>query len=453
MKTLAFLFLLDYSGSMDQKVDQKIKINVLKTELTALLSTEDPKTKSSAFVFGSKPEMGCKDLYPITSSTKDLSQKINQLKVGPFGKTPLALGLKKIIEEADKTNTKTLIALTDGADSCNQDPCKTLKEADGKIKNTKAKIKLHIIGFDLKQDAEKIACFKTLKLKNIDINISEATKGGDLQALLKSSQLSDINEKDFDSEKALTNIKGAKRSQMNKGKGKSPSDKDNNKSKNFDPEKEAMLEITGADSTAKFSATAGGFQKNWLGSFSVKLLAGKYQLAYESGNGSQLDIELPKGSFTKIPWARLMKTSQFPVTINAPILNFKLKPMGQTKQIHGEVTEQNQPAELNLTQTYAQIPLGEWEAEISSPPWLIGALQTFKVTVSQDGQTSIDLNQIYGNELQWVDNPSKGELKVLEITSSQGVQERHLIQPDIKKVPILKSSKFLWIEPKKMDGG
>lgn len=451
MKTLAFLFLLDYSGSMDQKVDQKVKINVLKTELTALLSTEEPKTKSSAFIFGSNPKMGCKDLINVTSTTKELSQKINQLKVGPFGKTPLALGLKKLVEEADKTDTKTLIALTDGADSCNQDPCKTLQEADGKIKNTKAKIKLHIIGFDLKQDAEKVACFKTLKLKNIEINISEATKGGDLQALLKSSQLSIINDKDFSNEKSLSNIKGAKRSQINKGKDKAPSDKDGNKSKAFDPEKEAMLEITGADSTAKFSATATGIEKKWLGPFSIKLLAGKYHLAYDSNNGSELDVELPKGSFTKIPWARLMKVSEFPVTINAPILNFKLKPTGQTKQIHGEVNEQNQTAELESSQTQAQIPIGEWEAEISSPPWLKGSLQAFKITVTQDGHTTIDLNKIYGNELQWVQNPSAGELKVLEITSIQGIQERHLIQPDIKKVPILKSSKFQWIEPVKFN--
>ncbi|MBL7543696.1 MAG: VWA domain-containing protein [Bdellovibrionaceae bacterium] len=452
MKTLAFLFLLDYSGSMDQKVDQKIKIDVLKTELTALLSTEDPKTKSSAFIFGSNPKMGCKDLFNMTSTTKELSQKINQLKVGPFGKTPLALGLKKLVEEADKTNTKTLVALTDGADSCNQDPCKTLQEADDKIKNTKTKIKLHIIGFDLKQDAGKVSCFKNLKLKNIDINVSEAVKGGDLQALLKNSQLSNIDEKDFINEKSLSNIKGAKRSQMNKGKNKSVSDKDGNKGKNFDPEKEALLEITGADSTAKFSATANGFQKNWLGPFSVKLLAGKYHLSYENKNGSELDLELPKGSFTKIPWARLMKISEFPVTINAPILNFKLKPTGQTKQIHGEASEHNQTAELNLNQIQTQIPLGEWEAEISSPPWLKGTLQTFKVTVTQEGHAAIDLNQIYGNDLQWVENPSTGELKVLEITSNQGTQERHLIQPDIKKVPILKSSKYLWIEPRKHGG-
>lgn len=449
MKTLAFFFLLDYSGSMDQKVDQKIKINVLKTELTALLSTEEPKTKSSAFIFGSNPKMGCKDLINVTSTTKDLSQKINQLKVGPFGKTPLAMGLKKLVEEADKTNTKTLIALTDGADSCNQDPCKTLQEADAKIKNTKTKIKLHIIGFDLKQDAEKVACFKSLKLKNIDINISEATKGGDLQALLKSSQMSSISENDFSNEKSLANIKGAKRSQINKGKDKVENDKDGNKNKKFDPEKEAMLEITGADSTAKFSVTTSGFEKNWLGPFSIKLLAGKYHLSYENVNGSALDVELPKGSFTKIPWARLMKVSEFPVIINAPILNFKLKPIGQTKQIHGEVSEKNQSAELNLNQTQTQIPIGEWEAEIYSPPWLKGSLQTFKVIVTQDGHASIDLNKIYGNELQWVENPSSTDLKVLEITSSQGIQERHLIQPDIKRVPILKSSKFQWVEPRK----
>ncbi|MCK6597154.1 MAG: VWA domain-containing protein [Bdellovibrionaceae bacterium] len=451
MKTLAFLFLLDYSGSMDQKVDQKIKISILKTELTALLSTEEPKANSSAFIFGSNPKLGCKDLFNLNTSTKDLSLKINKLKVGPFGKTPLSLGLKKLVEEADKTNTKTLIALTDGADSCNQDPCKTLQEADEKIKNKKTKIKLHIIGFDLKQDAEKVACFKTLKLKNIDINVSEAIKGGDLQTLLKNSQLSSLDEKDFLNEKSLANIKGAKRSQMNKGKDKSSPDKDGDKKKNFDPDKEAMLEISGADSTAKFKAISSGFQKDWLGSFAVKLLAGKYNLAYESGNGIQLDLELPKGSFTKIPWARLMKVSEFPVTINSPILNFKLRPVGNTKQIHGEITEQNQSAELNLNQTQAKIPLGEWEAEISSPPWLKGTLKTFKVIVTQENQESIDLNQIYGTELQWAENPSRGELKVLEILSEQGVQERHLIQPEIKKVPILKNSKYSWIEPKKID--
>lgn len=221
--------------------------------------------------------------------------------------------------------------------------------------------------------------------------------------------------------------------------------------KNFDPDKEAMLEISGADSTAKFKAISSGFQKDWLGSFAVKLLAGKYKLAYESGNGIQLDLELPKGSFTKIPWARLMKVSEFPVTINSPILNFKLRPVGNTKQIHGEITEQNQSAELNLNQTQTKIPLGEWEAEISSPPWLKGTLKTFKVIVTQENQESIDLNQIYGTELQWAENPSRGELKVLEILSEQGVQERHLIQPEIKKVPILKNSKYSWIEPKKID--
>lgn len=448
MKTLAFLFLLDYSGSMDQKIGNDIKINILKTELTALLSTDDAKAQSSAFIFGSNPKLGCKDLSQITATTQELSQRINKLKVGPYGKTPLAYSLKKLVEEADRTKTKTLIALTDGADSCNQDPCQTLRDADEKIKNRIPKIKLHIIGFDLKQDAEKVACFKKLQLKNIDISISEATQSGDLQALLKNSQLSSFDERDFLGEKKIDSIKGAKRSQINKQKTPSLANKQDDTKNRFNPEKDAMLEISGADSTAPFKIVSHVTQKNWLGPFAIKILAGKYSLTYENNNGIQLEIDLPKGSYTKIPWARLMRVSEFPVTIHSPILNFILKPVGHTKQIHGELSEQNQLAELNVNQTESKIPLGEWEAEISSPPWLKGVLKTFKVVINQDRKTSIDLNQIYGNDIQWVENPSKGELKVLEIVSEQGPQERHLIQPEIKKVPILKSSKFFWIDPK-----
>jgi hypothetical protein len=445
MKAIVFLLLLDYSGSMDQKLEGKTKMENLKAEVRGLLSTAPPGEMSGALVFGLEAKQGCSKVDFFEDNSVNLSKKLMSLPAGKFGKTPLALGLEKTIEKASHLEDPNVIVVTDGADSCGQDPCQALKVADKKLEG-KRPLNLHIIGYDLKKDSTKLACLKNLKLKNINVDLLEAGGTYDLQKMLKKGQKARLDLDEINDSEALAGIKGAKvigrrASQGLKGKNDKPL-KEPHPNKN-----EALIEITGAPSSAAFLAVSTtGKQREWFGSYAVDLKPGTHRISYRDPNHTDVTVAMSGGTLTKIPWARLMKLSSGQVAVQMPLLSLKWNASEQTQQIHGEVSEVTTP--VNLTGdslVIPPLPFGEWEVEVVEPSWLIGHLSMQKIKVDLGSKAAVNLETLFGDELVWVNNPRPDSQGVLKLTRSGSPSERYLVPIGQKRIPVIKNTSVEWL--------
>lgn len=447
MKTIALLLLLDYSGSMYQKVETKLKVDILKQDMRALLSSKNSDSDSIALVFGSEPEKNCKDIRFFQKKNTELAKTLMTISPGDNGKTPLSIGLKNLVQIAREKTVLQIVVLTDGADTCNLDPCKTLEEEDKKIKNSKTKINIKLIGFDLKQDEKKFSCFKKLNLKNILVDVLSVNNASDLQEILKSGKNS-IEDSGFKVTDSDTNkISGLTRTKLNTKKNSSNKEKDLSANSDGISQTDAVLEVSGSPTTAEFRINNKVFSKNWFGSFPIVIKSGDYLISFISENGSSIEISLPPGTKTKIPWAKLMKISSTVVEFKSPNLSLELTPKKSTVESHGPISS------LQLTATFEseskafdQIPFGEWEAKITSPPWLVNKVNSFTFTSELSNGNKVSLQEVFNSQLIWVKNPHADKPIVLLLRNKEET-ERHLLLPGQEYIPILKSYEVEWLEP------
>lgn len=456
MKALMFLLLLDYSGSMDQVIDGKIKIQQLQTEVKALLSTADPKAQSTALVFGTDPKQGCKDIRTFSSPTGILATKLKALRPGNQGRTPLAASLLQTVRVAMQSQAANIVVVTDGGDTCGQDPCEALRKADRELnalgtgQRPRRRLVVHIVGFDLKGESNNLQCLKNLTLDHIQVEMTEAGNASDLQSMLRNSQLRGVVESADLSDSELAKIKGAKRSRLSEaesgdvGKGEL-----NQAAKTRLNKDEALLEITGAPSTASFSAQSVGGKdpKQWLGAYVVALNAGSYTLRYNDPNGTSLSLSLPAGTHTRIPWARLLKLFETQVTLAEPTLTLKWTASSETKQVHGEAEDFETTAKLSVGETNVQaVPFGDWELSVVSPPWLKDMLKNRQIKL-EPGTSSLDIEQMFKDEVIWLNNPDPSTASVLSLQNPGGAVERHFIAAGQKRIPVARKSKIRWLKP------
>ena len=127
MNALMYLLILDFSGSMYQKVDNKPKYVILQENVRALnqsLNDEALKSKSGILAFGLHPKNKCDDFVFENIETKNMSKIIDTFRPGAYSMTPLAESIKRGTDMAIKDKLKKVIIFSDGADSCGKDPCK-----------------------------------------------------------------------------------------------------------------------------------------------------------------------------------------------------------------------------------------------------------------------------------------------------------------------------------------
>lgn len=455
MKILSFLLLLDFSGSMDQSLDQSTKLQVLKQETSALMMTVQPKQQVGAFVFGTNAKLGCQDLHYLEAPATGMGGKIRSLKAGSFGRTPLSLGLDKLVRAANQNPSAVVIAVTDGGDTCGADPCKTLERLD---KIVKRKIQIELVGYDIQQkDQGNFACFKKLNLKNIEINLTDARSAKDLQNLFINGQRKGLGlALDPESPKqSVPGINGATQQSINSNDSSlspnSKTAKNKNQKNQGSKDNEAYLEVTGAPSSEEFIATENSRDLlRWKGSYLATLKPGKSKIKYNNTNGLELEIELPAGTVTRVPWARFMKNSVSSVALQKPFVNLHWTPEPSTVDIHGEVAAVDTSTDLQSNQSIVpNLPFGEWSVEVTSPPWLKGKVPTKKMQINLQEENSIEFEQIYAEFVDWIENPHPESDSVLTFSGDAKTQDRYLVPRGQKRVPIPKGAKVELILPTK----
>lgn len=150
------LFLVDASYSMKEKLggaDQKIDAakQVMQNALARIPTDVNLGLRVFGQGFSNDPSIDCQQsalLVPIgQGNRRAIIEQIRQVK--PFGLTPLTYALMQAEHDLHPTQgPKTLILITDGAETCGGNPCQYVR----RLHEIGIKVKVDIVGLGLRKD-------------------------------------------------------------------------------------------------------------------------------------------------------------------------------------------------------------------------------------------------------------------------------------------------------------
>lgn len=146
--------IFDASGSMWGQIDGKNKIVIAKDALKKFVKELPDDIKISFIAYGHRKKKDCKDveeIFPLSKiNKKRLWAVIN--RINPKGMTPICYSLKTTAQKAKNIKNRfSVILFSDGKETCNCNPCDLVK----RLKNSGMKMKLNVVGFDVKGKAEE----------------------------------------------------------------------------------------------------------------------------------------------------------------------------------------------------------------------------------------------------------------------------------------------------------
>ena len=147
------MIVLDASGSMWGQIEGKAKIQIAREVIADLLRDWDPNIQLGLTAYGHRRKGDCNDIEVLIpagqAGPKEIIQTINS--INPKGKTPLSEAVRRAAKELRYTEERAIVVLiTDGAETCNADPCEVGAElAMGGVDFT-----AHVIGFDVKDEEQ-----------------------------------------------------------------------------------------------------------------------------------------------------------------------------------------------------------------------------------------------------------------------------------------------------------
>ena len=148
------VFILDASGSMWGRAGGVPKIDIAKKVMAKAVPGLPKEVRVGLVAYGHRRKGDCKDVEilvkPGSQDRDGLLAKVK--KLSPKGKTPLAASVMQTAEMLkSKENETTIILVSDGIETCHDDPCNSIK----KLKESGIKFILHVVGFDVDQKGKK----------------------------------------------------------------------------------------------------------------------------------------------------------------------------------------------------------------------------------------------------------------------------------------------------------
>ena len=209
------LFIVDFSNSMNEKIDFAPKVYHAIEAIKSILNESGNRIKIGLRIFGvtDKPIIGRdRDGYywkkenlcsastlvmPISRyNNSNISSKLSQYK--PMGVSPIGYSLKQAVQNdfTPSASLKHIILVTDGGENCNEDPCHYIK----KIMSLRNDIKIDVIGITVNENAfSQLSCIANASNgKYYQINKQEDFKAKFQEAL--------YSEKDIPSEVPAINM-------------------------------------------------------------------------------------------------------------------------------------------------------------------------------------------------------------------------------------------------------
>ncbi len=148
------LVILDASGSMWQKLDDRFRIEIAREALVTLVSETIPAGTPFAFrAFGQKEPRSCRTdleipLAPLDSAA--VIKAINAIEPQELSKTPIAASLAKVGEDlAGVSGERVVVLVTDGEETCDGDPEAAIRE----LTASDIDVRVNIVGFAIDEYA------------------------------------------------------------------------------------------------------------------------------------------------------------------------------------------------------------------------------------------------------------------------------------------------------------
>ncbi len=156
------MILFDASGSMSGPIESDTKMAYVKSIIKDLVVQPAPSNTKRVLglrTFGSKfpvEQKACEDSELLAPLGQIAAERIGPAidAIAPRGMSPLAFALQQAANDLPTGNDTTdnmIILLADGDDTCNADPCLAAQQ----IHAGASKAIVHVIGFDLNQQAEQ----------------------------------------------------------------------------------------------------------------------------------------------------------------------------------------------------------------------------------------------------------------------------------------------------------
>ena len=152
------MIIYDASGSMWGQIDGVNKVVIARDALRSVVQKWNPQIPLGLTAYGHRVKGDCNDietLIPIGRVDKQrMIDTVNH--INPKGMTPIAKSLRMVADKLRQNEDQTtIILISDGRESCDQDPCATAKQLKAEGINFVA----HVVGFnvDAKTDRQ-LAC-------------------------------------------------------------------------------------------------------------------------------------------------------------------------------------------------------------------------------------------------------------------------------------------------------
>jgi Ca-activated chloride channel homolog len=146
------ILVLDESGSMWAQLEGKTRIEIARAVIGDMLAQVPAERALGLVAYGHRREGDCSDIeeiVPVGTDRATILARVNAMK--PKGKTPLTDGVRFAAQKLNYTEGKaTVILVSDGAESCNKDPCALGRELEA----AGADFTVHVVGFALESETE-----------------------------------------------------------------------------------------------------------------------------------------------------------------------------------------------------------------------------------------------------------------------------------------------------------
>ena len=158
------LFILDLSNSMNERLENSSKYNLMVETIKKILPKINPNTSVGLRVYGHRmgftPMEACRASTLISPIGPNNSQNIENslMKKRPRGMTPITYSLKQAIKYdfMGYSGQKHIILMTDGGENCDESPCKYVMN----LIKVRRDVKIDVIAFNIddRDDLEQLKC-------------------------------------------------------------------------------------------------------------------------------------------------------------------------------------------------------------------------------------------------------------------------------------------------------
>ena len=171
------VFILDYSNSMNMRINGESKYSILKRCFQNLITQIPDETPVGVRVYGHRWGLTSLDACKATTMAEGINKYNRDIilekiaKYRPRGMTPITYSLKETIEKDFPQNEspKHIILVTDGGENCDESPCEYVMNL---IKTRKdVKIDVIAINIDNIDDLDQLKCTANVtsgKLYNVN---------------------------------------------------------------------------------------------------------------------------------------------------------------------------------------------------------------------------------------------------------------------------------------------